>query len=197
MPGGEHSELYGECICADCLPVETELDYDALDDDYVLDVRGFSQIMVHDDGIDASEIITAAAVLVPPVAQFASTSSQFWSAEAAFHRTDDDRRVETREHPRLLSGVKFFGRVDIAEPDPWLHSRVPWTTVQRKKSLNSSAPTSSAPTFPTVTLAPVPSVPSSSPTAVGPIFHPLLLASATSSIPTSGFTSIRTYNKDV
>ena len=74
----------------------------------MLDVRGLSQIIVHDGEADASEMITAAAGLVPPVAQFAPTSSQFGSAEVASHRSDDDRRVETRGRPSIISGPRNF-----------------------------------------------------------------------------------------
>ena len=185
---------YGECICGHCLAVETELDCDALDDDdYVLNVRGCSQIIVHDDGVDASEIITAAAGLVPRLA-IRPTSSQFGSAGVASHRTDDDRRVETREQPGILSGAKFFGVANHAESDPWPPDCHPWTVVQRKKGVNFAAPTGSASTLPTAPSATPSPILSSSPAAVGPIFPPLILSTTIPSIPTSGVTSL-TYIK--
>ena len=88
---------------------DTELDCGALDDDYILDVRGFKQTIVREDGVDASEIIMAAARLVPPVEHFATFSSQFGAPEVAFRRTNDDRRVETRDQPGLICGAKLFG----------------------------------------------------------------------------------------
>ena len=39
------SELFGECICSDCFAIDAEPDCGALDEDYVLDVRGLSEII--------------------------------------------------------------------------------------------------------------------------------------------------------
>jgi len=147
------SELFGECICEECMTLDTERDCDVLEDeDWVLDARGFKEIIVHDDGIDASEIITAAIGLVPPVSQFAHPANQHGSAEVASHRTDDDRHVETRwptslVSAPLVSGAKYFGS-NIDEQDPWSGDQDPWTTVERKrKSVEFTTPgTSSGPT---------------------------------------------------
>ena len=91
--------------------------------------------------------------------------------------------------PSFVSGTKFFGFTDRAEPDPWSEDRDPWTVVQRKKGVNSAAPTGSASTFPTAPSAtPSPSL-SCSPTAIGPIFPPLFSSAAIPSISSSGVTS--------
>ena len=79
------SDLFGEGICGDCLTLAAESGRSALDgdEDYVLDARGFNHIIVHDDGIDGSEIISTAVGLVPPVHSFARTAFQHGSAEVA------------------------------------------------------------------------------------------------------------------
>ena len=178
--------------------LETDLGCHVLneDEDYVLDVRGFRQIIVHDDGVDASEIISAAVGLVPPVDQF------YGSAEVAIHRTDGTGHVETHRPPSvvsapLISGARYFG-TGATEPDPWSDDRDPWTTVQRKKKfVESSTPgITSGPTlatgFPSSSSGPstafLPSAPTTSPVATGPIFPAPLLAFATPSTYTPGNT---------
>ena len=179
------SELFGECICEECMTLDTERDCDVLEDeDWVLDARGFKEIIVHDDGIDASEIITAAIGLVPPVSQFAHPTTQYGSAEVASHRTEDDRHVETRwptslVSAPLVSGAKYFGS-NSDEQDPWSGDQDPWTTVERKRK---GFPSSSA--GPSTASLP----PASTASDAGPTFPPPLTASAAPLTYTSGITS--------
>ena len=93
----EDDEFYGECICSECAATDSDRACDGLTaDDWVMDVRVFNATRSEEDEFDDSEIVVAAAGLVPPLAQFATPTRSSGSAEDASHRSDDGRRAETR-----------------------------------------------------------------------------------------------------
>ena len=95
---GEDDELFAECFCDNCALPDRACD-GLTADDWVLDVRGFNATGSEDNEFDASEIISAAVGLVPPLEHFV-TVKRYGASRVVFPPADESDATEAVYHLR-------------------------------------------------------------------------------------------------